>query len=112
MEYKYGMRSRGYSIGCQPNGVIRREDSDKYWDVIVYDHKLSDEDIRHYSLDALYEESFTNDELLMLSDIIVSYKTVLAQHNITLPPFARKGLEKDIDKMRELNSKICGMIKV
>lgn len=56
MEYKYGMRLRGFSIGAQPSGVLRREDSDKFWDVIVYDHPLSNEDIKHYSLTPLTEE--------------------------------------------------------
>lgn len=56
MEYRYGMRLRGFSIGCQPKGVIRREDSDKYWDIIVYDRPLTEEEIRHYSLTPLGKE--------------------------------------------------------
>ena len=56
MEYRYGMRLRGFSIGCQPKGVVRREDSDKYWDIIVYDRPLTEEEIRHYSLTPLGKE--------------------------------------------------------
>lgn len=54
MLYKYGMRLRGFSIGCQPKeGFVRREDdpSGKYWDMIIYDRKLTDEEKEHFSLD-------------------------------------------------------------
>ena len=56
MEYRYGMRLRGFSIGCQPKeGLLYREDdtTGKYWDVIVYNRELTDEEINHYSLDRL-----------------------------------------------------------
>ena len=56
MEYRYGMRLRGFSIGCQPKeGLLYREDdtTGKYWDVIVYDRELTDEEVSHYSLDRL-----------------------------------------------------------
>lgn len=54
-EFYYGMRLRGYSPGCQPRGVLRREDdtSGKYHDIIVYDRRLSEEDISNYELDEL-----------------------------------------------------------
>lgn len=54
MEYKYGMRLRGFSIGCQPlNGFIRRENdtSGKYYDIIVYGRKLTDREVAQYELD-------------------------------------------------------------
>lgn len=54
--HRYGMRLRGFSIGCQPmDGFIRREDdpTGKYWDIVVYDRALTDDEARHYSLDAL-----------------------------------------------------------
>ena len=57
-EYRYGMRLRGFSIGCQPkDGLIRREDSsDKnYYDVIVYDRKLTEKEMNDYALDELEE---------------------------------------------------------
>ena len=49
-EYYYGMKFRGFSPGAQPKGVIRREDSKQYHDVIVYDRPLSEEEERHYDL--------------------------------------------------------------
>lgn len=58
-EYKYGMRLRGFSPGCQPRGVVRREDdsSGKYWDIIVYDRKLTDNELFDYELDELKGEN-------------------------------------------------------
>ena len=54
-EYKYGMRLRGYSLGAQPKGVLRREDdtTGKYYDIIVYDRPLSAEEISNYDLDTI-----------------------------------------------------------
>lgn len=55
-EFKYGMRLRGFSIGCQPKeGFIRREDDQtgRYWDIIIYDRPLTDDETKHYSLDRL-----------------------------------------------------------
>lgn len=56
MQYKYGMRLRGFSMGCQPMaGFIRREDdpAGKYYDIIVYGRKLSEQELRAYELDDL-----------------------------------------------------------
>lgn len=56
MEYKYGMRLRGFSPGCQPmDGFLRREDDplNKYWDILVYDRELTIEEIKIYDLDRL-----------------------------------------------------------
>lgn len=57
MEYKYGMRLRGFSPMCQPKGVIRREDdpTGKYYDVIVYDRELTSKEINDYELDYINE---------------------------------------------------------
>lgn len=54
-EFYYGMRLRGYSPGCQPKGVLRREDdtTGKYHDIIVYDRQLSADDIRDYELEEI-----------------------------------------------------------
>lgn len=55
-EYLYGMRSRGFSLGCQPkNGFVeRRDDPDgKYHDIIVYDRELTDAEASQYELDRL-----------------------------------------------------------
>lgn len=57
MAYKYGMRLRGFSLGCQPmKGFIDREDGgSKYWDILVYDRKLTEEEVRDYELDYIEE---------------------------------------------------------
>lgn len=62
MEYRYGMRVRGYSIGCQPmNGLLDREDDDsgEYLDVLVYDRPLTEEETEHYSLELISEDNET-----------------------------------------------------
>lgn len=54
MKYKYGMRARGFSIGCQPmDGLYERLDSnDKRWyDILVYTRELTEQEIRDYQLD-------------------------------------------------------------
>ena len=56
MEFKYGMRLRGFSLGCQPmNGFICRDDdtTGKYHDILVYDRQLTEQEIKDYELDAL-----------------------------------------------------------
>lgn len=54
MYYAYGMRLRGFSPGCQPKkGFVDRED-DKlgiYWDILIYNRPLTDEELRDYELD-------------------------------------------------------------
>lgn len=52
MMYKYGMRLRGFSLGCQPmNGLVTRLNSTEYWDELVYNRKLTDEEVRCYDLE-------------------------------------------------------------
>ncbi len=56
--YVYGMRLRGFSPGCQPkDGLLFRKDSPwkKYYDLLTYDRKLTDEELNHYDLDFLEE---------------------------------------------------------
>lgn len=56
--YKYGMRLRGFSIGCQPKeGFIERLDdmSGRYYDIIVYDRPLTQEELDAYELDIISE---------------------------------------------------------
>lgn len=56
MEFRYGMRLRGFSPGCQPmNGFHRREDdvTGKYHDILVYGRQLTEQEIGDYELDAL-----------------------------------------------------------
>lgn len=59
--YTYGMRLRGFSIGCQPkDGFIERRDdmSGLYYDVLVYDRKLSQQELLNYELDYIGEETW------------------------------------------------------
>lgn len=56
--YKYGMRLRGFSPGCQPmNGIIKSETDPlgKYWNILFYSRQLTDDEIKHYSMDYLGE---------------------------------------------------------
>lgn len=59
--YKYGMRLRGFSIGCQPmKNFYERSDDDgksarRYHDIILYTEKLTDRDLQSYELDFLGE---------------------------------------------------------
>ena len=57
MDFLYGMRLRGYSPGAQPRGVKQRLDdrSGRYYDIIIYDHALTDKEVRDYELDYLGE---------------------------------------------------------
>lgn len=54
--YYYGMRLRGFSIGCQPmNGFVERLDDNKgkYYDILVYDRRLTEKEECDYELDYL-----------------------------------------------------------
>lgn len=56
--YRYGMRLRGFSIGCQPmNGFYERQDdpTGKYHDILIYTRKLTDNELVDYELDYLGE---------------------------------------------------------
>lgn len=56
--YKYGMRLRGFSIGCQPmKGIIERQDDaeGKYHDILLYSRKLTDKECAEFELDYLGE---------------------------------------------------------
>ena len=59
MKYKYRMRLRGFSIGCQPmDGLIRRENdgTNKYHDILIYDRELSEKEIKNFELDFISSE--------------------------------------------------------
>jgi hypothetical protein len=52
--YYYGMRLRGFSIGCLPKeGYIDRRDDDtgKYRDILIYNRELTEDEIQAYNLD-------------------------------------------------------------
>ena len=56
MCYIYGMRLRGFSPGCQPKeGFVARKDSEdkKYWDILLYDRPLTEQEESAYDLDFL-----------------------------------------------------------
>ena len=58
--YIYGMRLRGFSPGCQPKeGFVKRRDdiSGLYYDVLVYDRKLTKKELDDYELDYLGEDT-------------------------------------------------------
>lgn len=58
MMYYYGMRLRGFSIGCQPmKGFVERKDdkSGVYHDILVYDRMLTDKEMRDYELDWIFQ---------------------------------------------------------
>lgn len=56
--YKYGMRLRGFSPGCQPiNGFLERENdtTGKYHDILVYNRKLMNVEVANYELEYIGE---------------------------------------------------------
>lgn len=56
INFRYGMRLRGFSPGAQPKkDFVKREDdrSGKYFDVLVYSRRLTDREIVQYELDDL-----------------------------------------------------------
>lgn len=57
--YYYGMRLRGFSPMCQPKeGLVRREDdvTGRYYDILVYNRELTQEELRSYDLDHITGE--------------------------------------------------------
>lgn len=57
MNYKYGMRSRPFSIGCQPKEglveVLESDETRRYHNVLIYDRRLSDEELYKFELEVL-----------------------------------------------------------
>lgn len=62
--YKYGMRLRGFSIGCQPLGCFVKREEDKthkYYDILYYFRPLTERECKHFELDFLgLEENHDN----------------------------------------------------
>lgn len=57
VRYIYGMRLRPFAPGCQPKGYIEvRDGTDRYWNILVYAHKLPLKDELHYDLDYIGTE--------------------------------------------------------
>jgi hypothetical protein len=51
---KYGMRLRGFSIGCQPMEGLDHAEEDptgKYWNILFYNRNLTNKEMSDYSLD-------------------------------------------------------------
>lgn len=58
-EYRYGMRLRGFSIGCQPvQGLDHAEDdpTGRYYNILVYNRPLTEQEIKDYELDEVKGE--------------------------------------------------------
>ena len=56
MNYRYGMRLRGFAPMCQPmNGFVERQDdpTGRYYDILVYNRELTEKELRDYELDRL-----------------------------------------------------------
>ena len=53
--YKYGMRLRPFSLGCQPKkGLVAVDESDdRYWNVLYYNRPLTTEEVQNYELDLI-----------------------------------------------------------
>ncbi len=58
MLFRYGMRLRGFSLGCQPTkGLMDWKDTGgKYWSVLTYDRPLTQKECDTYDLDYIDEE--------------------------------------------------------
>ena len=58
MIYKYGMRLRGFSPGCQPMQGLEMtyEPKDyKYYNILVYSRELTKKELADYELDLIEE---------------------------------------------------------
>jgi hypothetical protein len=54
--YRYGMRLRGFSIGCQPKEgfyTVENDATGRYHDILVYTRELTDKELTDYELDRL-----------------------------------------------------------
>lgn len=56
-KYYYGMRMRGASPSCQPDGFdeIKEDPTGKYYNILVYSRRLTEEEEHEYELDHLYD---------------------------------------------------------
>ena len=58
-KYLYGMRLRPFGIACQPKeGFIERRDdpSNLFWDIIVYNRKLTNKEVYDFDLQFIGED--------------------------------------------------------
>lgn len=54
-EYRYGMTVRPFGIGNQPDGALRHEDGGGAYGTVVYDHPLTEEEVKNFNLTPLTE---------------------------------------------------------
>ena len=59
-KFFYGMRLRGFSPGCQPRGCIEylEDPSGQYYNIIVYERKLTEKELLDYELDEVDHEAY------------------------------------------------------
>lgn len=50
MKYKYTYRTRGFSIGCQPEDFKSFKQEDQKFETVYYDRELTAEEIEEYEL--------------------------------------------------------------
>lgn len=58
MMYKYGMRLRGFAPLCQPMKGLTTNLEDKtgkYWDLLLYNRRLTPKEVTEYELDFIEE---------------------------------------------------------
>lgn len=53
-KFRYGMRMRGFSPGCQPKEGfldVEVDPTEKYYNILVYSRRLTDKELSDYELD-------------------------------------------------------------
>ena len=60
--YKYGMKERGFSIGCQPmRGLKDWQDAEgRYYSILSYDRELTEQEVNDYELEKIEGELYEN----------------------------------------------------
>ena len=93
--HKYGMRLRGFSIGCQPMEGLKGAEEDaagRYHNILTYDRELTAQEVAEYELDPL-DGIYTRDtfryDLARVGDL-VNQDVVDDAMNI-LPPACMTG---------------------
>ncbi len=54
--HKYGMKERGFGMGCQPKGFVKWEDASQsptYYSYVWYDEPLTEEQLEQYEMEEL-----------------------------------------------------------
>lgn len=58
--WMYGMRARGFSIGCQPMSDFEERQDDvlgEYHDILLYKRALTPQELKDYELDFIGERT-------------------------------------------------------